>query len=634
MAFFGSKKESDTKQQTVRPVVVKTENVAKELINIASINRVDAATLDFNVLDVQTLTRKKTASNNEMFSEISLAELAQLRDNTLLLDPDFEIKQNYEIEVFSKKARPNYDNLHFSIGVNATMCKIFLSIKSGSKVPFIETFSEDFVELINKKKIRSNLLIGLFDEKMQDIISQMNATMIVNKGLTFDANETFVIADGIEPEPTLDDALIYHYKNKDTKNNTNKVDYSKRNFIQSVVKDETLIEYLKPKKGSSGRNCKGEFLKAKEPQAQYAPTFKVSDKIAIIDNAENIQYKAIDNGYIVLENETYDIRDELDINEVSFKSTGSIETKFDADVTLKVKESDIFKDAVGMGMEVEVSEIEVEGNIGPKARVHAKKAKINGQTHQSSFVKADELYINIHKGEAHGGNVHITRLEQGTVVANSLDVTQATGGHLRAREITIDLMGSHVNVTASQRIEIKRMQGSENKLTIDPLAVESIDENVDEKEKELDMLDERLRFLKKEIERYKIVLQNNESSYLEVKKKLIHYKKNNIAMPDAFVESFKQYQKYEQHLKDLLSEENVKKEQREVINMAINSIQNNIYTARVINRDRWVGYNEIRFKLIDPPMDVVYAPHEGSLEKIFALVKTENDEYIIKAVKE
>jgi chromosome segregation ATPase len=195
-------------------------------------------------------------------------------------------------------------------------------------------------------------------------------------------------------------------------------------------------------------------------------------------------------------------------------------------------------------------------------------------------------------------------------------------------------MGSHVNVTASQRIEIKRMQGSENKLTIDPLAVESIDENVDEKEKELDMLDERLRFLKKEIERYKIVLQNNESSYLEVKKKLIHYKKNNIAMPDAFVKSFKQYQKYEQHLKDLLSEENVKKEQREVINMAINSIQNNIYTARVINRDRWVGYNEIRFKLIDPPMDVVYAPHEGSLEKIFALVKTENDEYIIKAVKE
>jgi hypothetical protein len=33
-------------------------------------------------------------------------------------------------------------------------------------------------------------------------------------------------------------------------------------------------------------------------------------------------------------------------------------------------------------------------------------------------------------------------------------------------------------------------------------------------------------------------------------------------------------------------------------------------------------------------MDVVYSPREGSLDKIFALVKTEDDEYIIKAVKE
>ncbi len=634
MAFFGSKKESDTTQKTVRPVVVKTENVAKELMSIASLNRVDAASLDFNILEIQTLTRKKTASNNEVFNEIPLEELSKLRDNKLLLDSNFEIKQSYEIEVFTKKPRPHYDDLHFSIGVNATMCKVFLSIKAGSKALFCEDFYEGFLDLINKRRIRSNLLVGLFDEKLGDVISQMDAIMVVNKGLNFEDNETFVIAEGIEPEPTINDKLLYHYKEKDTEKKTNKIDYSKRNFIQSVVKDEVLIEYKKPKKGSSGRNCRGEFLTTKEPQTENLPTFKVTDKIAIIENEEHIEYKAVENGYIVFENETYDIRDELDVNEVSFKSTGSIETKFDADVTLKVKENDIFKDAVGMGMEVEVSEIEVEGNIGPKARVNAKKARINGQTHQSSFVKADELYINIHKGEAHGENVHITRLEQGTVVGNSVDVTQATGGHLRAKEVTIDLIGSHVNVTASQRIEIKRMQGSENKLTIDPLAVESIDENVDEKEKELDAIDERLKILKKEIQKYKKILENNESSYIEVKKKLIHYKNNNIAMPDAFVKSFKQYQKYQQFLGDLLSEEIAKKEKREALNIAINAIQNSIYTARVINKDRWIGYNEIRFKLIDPPMDIVYSPPEGSLDKVFALVKTKDDEYIIKAVKE
>ena len=366
----------------------------------------------------------------------------------------------------------------------------------------------------------------------------------------------------------------------------------------------------------------------------HEPTFKVSDKITIIDTPQSIQYKAIVNGYIVFENDTYDIRDELDLNEISFKSTGSIETKLDADVTLKVKENDIFKDAVGMGMDVEVSEIEIDGNVGPNAKVFAKKAVVNGQTHKTSSVHADELSINVHKGEAYGKKVHITRLEQGSVVGDSVEISQAIGGNIKAKEVSIDLLGSHVNITASQTIEIKKMQGSENRFIIDPFGVESVDENIDEKEQELTNIDERVKFLTREIEKYTAVLQTNERSFLEVKKKLIYYKKNNITMPEAFVKSFKQYQKLQQHIIDLKAEVDDNKANREKINIAIHTIQNNIYSARVINRDRWVGYNEIRFKLTDPPMDVVYSPREDSLEKIFALVKTDDDEYIIKAVIE
>lgn len=634
MAFFSSKKEIDTKQKVIRPIVLKTDNVSKELTNIASSNRVDLATLDFNILEMQTLVCKKSSSSNELFNEITLAELRELRNSALLLNPDFEIKQSCEIEVFTKKLRPAYDELSFSIGVNATMCKVFLTFKQGSRVPFVETFSEDILELVNKKKIRANILVGLFDEMMDDVVSQLSARMTVDNEIKFDKKEIYIVAQGIEPEPTVDDAIILHFNEKKEHENIDKVDYSKRNYVISVVKDELLIEYIKPKKGSSGRNCKGEFLAAREPVVLNEPTFKVSDKIAIIDTPQSIQYKAIVNGYIVFENDTYDIRDELDLNEISFKSTGSIETKLDADVTLKVKESDVFKDAVGMGMDVEVSEIEIDGNVGPNAKVCAKKAVINGQTHKTSCVRAEELSINVHKGEAYGKKVHITRLEQGNVVANSVEIAQAIGGNIKAKEVSIDLLGSHVNVTASQTIEIKKMQGSENRFIIDPLAVELIDEDMSEKEQELALIDERLKVLTREIEKYKKVLQTNESSFLEVKKKLIHYKKNNIAMPDAFVKSFKQYQKLQQHLVELKSEEDDKKANREKINIAIHTIQNNIYSARVINRDRWVGYNEIRFKLIDPPMDIVYAPREGSLDKIFALVKTDDDEYIIKAVKE
>ena len=634
MAFFSSKKEIDTKQKVIRPIVVKTNNVSKELMNIASSNKVDLSALDFNILEMQTSVCKNSSSSSELFNEITLAELRELRNSDLLLNPDFEIKQSCEIEVYTKKLRPAYDELSFSIGVNATMCKVFLTLKQGSRVPFVETFSEDFLELVNKKKIRANILVGLFDEMMDDVVSQLSARMTIDNGLKFDKNEIHIVAQGIEPEPTVDDALQLHFSETKGHESTNKVDYSKRNYVISVVKDELLIEYIKPKKGSSGRNCRGEFLTAREPVISNEPTFKVSDKIVIIDTPQSIQYKAIVNGYIVFENDTYDIRDELDLNEISFKSTGSIETKLDADVSLKVKESDVFKDAVGMGMDVEVSEIEIDGNVGPNAKVFAKKAVINGQTHKTSSVHADELSINVHKGEAYGKKVHITRLEQGSVVANSVEIAQAIGGNINAKEVSIDLLGSHVNITASQTIEIKKMQGSENRFIIDPLAIELENEDMSEKEQELALIDERLKVLRREIEKYKTLLKSNESSFLEVKKKLIHYKKNNIAMPDAFIKSFKQYQKLQQHLVELKNEEDDKKASREKINIAMHAIQNNIYSARVINRDSWVGYNEIRFKLIDPPMDVVYSPREGSLDKIFALVKTEDDEYIIKAVKE
>jgi hypothetical protein len=634
MSLFSAKDENINKTKHIRPIVLKTENVAKELANIASSNRVDIASLDFNLLSIQTFIRSTAASKNELFTEIGFEELAQLSKSTKLLDPNFEIKQSYEIEVFTKKPKPAYDTLHFSIGVNATMCKVFLSFKKGAFASLISTFEEDMTEMINKKKIRANLLVGIFDEMMHVVISDLNSIMIVNNSLSFSDNQSFLIAGSIEPEPTVNDNLIMHFRDKNAKIEKNQVDYSRRNFVISVVKDELLIEYIKPKKGTSGRNCRGEFLTSKEPKAENAPVFKVTNKIEVRDSIKSVEYRAAESGYIVYENETYDICDELDLAEVSFKSTGSIETKLEAEVSLKVKESDVLKEAVGMGMDVEVSAIEVEGNVGAKAKVHANKAIINGQTHKSSYVSANDLTINIHKGVAHGNNVHITRLEQGEVMANTLQIGQAIGGHIRSKEVSIDLIGSHVVVQASQLIEIKKMQGSENKFIIDPLAVDTIDEDVGKMEKDLSAIDEQIRLLKRDIEKYNTLIKNNEGSYIEVKKKLIHYKNNGIAMPDAFVKAFKQFHKYKENLEQANFNLTEKKSERERLNISILTIQNNIFSARIINRDKWVGYNEIRFKLIDPPMDIVFAPHEGSPDKVFALIKTENDEYKIKAVKE
>lgn len=635
MAIFGSKKETDIdKNKSIRPTVISTENVAKELIHIAASNRVDLATLDFNLLEMETLTRKKSASKEEVFSEVTEQELKEISKSNLLLDPDFEIKQNYEIEVFTKKENPTYDKFHFSIGVNATMCKVYLTIKEGSFLAHHQNFEEEFLNLLNKKKIRANILVGIFDDMVPDVIKKLNSSLLVNERMTFGKTEPILVAESIEPVPTIDDEVILHFREKNKKDDTDKIDYSKRNFIQSVVKDELLIEYIKPKKGTPGRNCRGEFIDVPEPTANNVPTFKVSDNISVVETEDTTEYRANKNGYIVFENETYDIKDELDVTEISFKTTGSIETELDADVSLKVKETDAMKDAVGTGMEVEVSELDVEGNIGPKARVIGKRVKIDGQTHKTSYVDAADLTINVHKGEARGDEVHITRLEQGIVVANSVDIKQAIGGNITAKEVVVDLLGSNALITASHIIEIKKMQGSENRFVIDPLAVENVDEDVGRRENKLDELDLKIKRLKQDRDKYTEMLKKNEGTFLEIKKRLMYYKKNNIKMPEAFVKQYKQFQKLQAHLDSIEKEIEQQKMKKERLNVSIGTVQDDIFAARIINRDKWVGYNEIKFKLLDPPIDVVYTPIEGSFDTVYALFQTDDDEYIIKAVKE
>ncbi|MCW9025789.1 MAG: hypothetical protein OQJ77_00605, partial [Thiovulaceae bacterium] len=64
------------------------------------------------------------------------------------------------------------------------------------------------------------------------------------------------------------------------------------------------------------------------------------------------------------------------------------------------------------------------------------------------------------------------------------------------------------------------------------------------------------------------------------------------------------------------------------------SFQDNIMDARIVNHDRWTGYNKLIFKLIDPPVEIVYEPQEGSEGKIFGLMEDDDGGYSIQVLKE
>ena len=639
MALFGSKKETPKASvKKIKPVVVRTQHIASEIFKVAKSYEIQPETLDFNLFDVQTYTRVMLDdhSGDTEWKEISPDRLHELDTTKQLLNPNFQIKQLYEIEIFLKQSDDSNPCGDFktAVGANATKSKVYLSVFAGSKLSQYSTFSHDFEDMLNKKKIRAGILIYIFDEMVPSLLSKLSAQLEVAEELSFTKNETYLIAQSPEPTATINDKIILHYETNHEIDEHTRIDYAARGFIQNVKEGDTLIEYIKPQPGKPGRNCRGEFMRPEDPIVRHEPTFGVDESIRVVEDDTSIKYIAKENGYIAFENNTYLIKTEVDVGEISFKTTGSIKSGVDSDVNIFVTEADAIKDAIGPGMIVEVSEIDIDGNVGSNAKVIAKKAKIGGQTHKSAMIRADDVEIHVHKGKAYGRKILVDRLEHGKIDGDEVHVDQALGGHIRAKDITIDVCASHVHVTASRRIEVKQLVGSENSFTIDPLLKKDEQEDLQENTQQIKDLEQELKGVKKELQKYTLFVKEGTPAFLEIKKRLIHYKKNGVKMPESFVKKYKQFQKMQEKIKEFKAKNDVLEDKLNMLTTKTASFQDNIFDARVIMRDRWKGYNVIKFRLVDPPMELVYKPMENSNEHIFGLVQIDDDEYAIRPMKE
>jgi len=635
MSFFGSSSSKPVTSSKMRPTVVRTQNVLAELKKLAKANNKKVDSIDFNILDIQTFTKIAKDKKEVEWEEVSKSMLHEVDDKTALLNNDFHIKQVYEIEFFEKsKEQDIFTKFKTSIGANKSKCKIYLSIKEGSEVKYSNSFAKELLNLINKSKLKAGILVNIFDNMLDDEIDRIAGLLRRAGKEAFREKQTMLIAQSYEPTATIDGELIIHFDKKEDIDDNKKIDYSSRGFIKSVVKDELLLEYIKPKLGIIGRDCRGEIIMPSEPVVKESVEFTTDESIRKEESNECEKYFANENGYIALEGKEYVIKTDVSLDEISFKTTGSISTGLESDVVINVQEKDMIKDAIGTGMVVEVSEIEIDGNVGSGAKVTAVKASVGGQTHRTATVNADELNINVHKGTASGKDIHITRLEHGVVDGSTITIGQALGGTITAKEVTIDLCASHVKVTASKYIEIKKLQGSENIFTIDPLLNEDIDEGLHNNEEKIKELKKIVRDLTKKIELNQKLLDENENSFKEIKRRLLHYRKNGVKMPQAFVNKYKQFQKLTEKLKEEQLEYKKRDEELKSYTLKKSSFQHNIFDARIVNRDRWKGHNELIFKLVDPAVDIKFTPKEGSNEKVFALVEVEEGEFKIKAVEE
>ncbi|MDD4506318.1 MAG: FapA family protein [Sulfurospirillaceae bacterium] len=620
-----SNTDETTESSEFKSIIIDTINVMKELKNIAVANHIKPTDLSFKILKIATFYSDDKSEDNEMGEE----EMKLILDDAFLLNPIIKFKQRYRVEIFKIEKEEDIDVLpQITLSGNKSLTKIIATVAQSHDVKYTSKLEQAMIDDIQIKKIKAGVLLGMRDQNMYKEVKKIVSSIRINGIL--DQAQSFVVCQGVDEVLPINDDLIYHYKKKiNAKSTDGKVDYSKRGFVLAVEKDECIVEYIKPQMGIPGRNCRGLFIAVKEPKKTNETPIGITANVVKKESETSVKYIANRGGYVNFDKGTFDIQDQMEINEISFRSTGSIDANITSNIKINIKEKDILKDAIGAGMSVETTELVVQGNIGSGAKIKAKIVEIGGQTHQSAYIESDKITIAVHRGEANGREIEIDRLEGGKVIGDVVHVKQMIGGEIIAKIVKIDVLISNGKITASEIIEIQELKGNNNKLFIDPSVTKEFNEQILSINKKISVLEEELKAYPKQLGAKKDTIEKNKPTAEMVKTKILELKKNGVEPPITLFAKVKDFQEKVVEYNALLQTYKDKKEELHEFRNSLNQVQTKVFTAKIINHSPWKEFNEIKFKLISPPRDITYNPKEREIAREIMLKDSGNGEYKI-----
>jgi len=593
-----------------KDIILETIDVSKELSSIAKEYNIEVSQLDFDIQNIATFEIDHDVNGDWIELEGGLIKRLEEKDH--FGQDTLEIRQNFTIRVFLKD---DYDDpfrdsiTHLTS--NDDFTKVYFVIEQGSELHYRESLKIDMINHINKKKVLNKVFVNIREKGFRHNLDEFLTQEIP----ILEKNEVFQVGQGISAIPQIDDKLDFLYKKdiqEQSNNTSSRIDHSKRGYMITVAKDDIVIRYIKPQNGVEGKDCRGKVLQIKPPVIDNIPSFKISDNINIIDTDEFIEYISLKDGNIIYENETYDIESQVETGALSFKSTGSINAGTDKDIEINVTETDSLKDAVGMGVKVTVTTLNIDGNVGEKSEITAIDVNIKGQTHQTSKITANKVNIGIHKGKVYADEVIINRLEAGLIEAEIVHIKEAIGGIIRAREVYIHNLFSHLKIFSSKKVVIENIEGSENLIVID---LEGYKDGVSEIDETRVLLTETIQ----RVEYLNRILREDLDEVLEIRRaftianrRINTFEENDVEPPQSLVDTFKQHQGFLEHYKEMKEEVKTKKEKIAIYEKKFSELERAIFDAEIRVNDKWKGYDKIEFRLINPKKTLETIQHKGS----------------------
>lgn len=593
----------------VSSAVIDTENVYEDLKVASKASGVKEEDVNVDILEIHTKYMLDEEEGLKMAEDPSIFD-----DDGLFGDTRLHLEQSYRVRYYDKTVTPKPLLPKITILANKNFTKVRATIHADNKIEYSPEFASELENAINRSLLKHGFLIGIRNDNLKNEVKRISSMLRVNGELAEDV--VFEVAAGIEPKYPINDELKFCYKDKVGEDNPN------ASVLAVVSENEIIIEYIKAKEGKNGRNLKGELLAVEAPTTHNARSaqIKTTDKIRSEEDENSVRYIATQEGYVSEEGGTYDIKEELEVDAVNLKTTGSIEAGLENDVTINVTESDVMKDAIGAGMSIEASTLNVQGSVAESANITTKNVTIGGLTHAKSTITSVDAQIATHLGTLICSNeAKVDRLEGGSIRAKIVHANSVLGGEIIAEEVYINELFSNCSITAAKIVVLGAIKGTDNRITIDIKQIPEYAKNLKTFTTEKQELGRELYKLKANLQDKKSLINANSSSVMYVKKRIEEISKTGAEVPTTLLNKLKDYQALVHEYNSLAKHYRAQKERYDEVINILQKMQDMIFESKVVNKGRWVELNDIKFELIEPRKSIAYTTKENELARVFTL---------------
>jgi Skp family chaperone for outer membrane proteins len=593
-------------KQLFAPFHKKCRNISAEIARVIKSSGVPQQAVDFDILSYNTYIKKGA---DQKWKLIPLDNYDDIFVDKYLLNEQILITQEYNVAIHPTEKESDL-KLNFGIASNESKSLLIATMKEGTIIPNREDIATDIFDAIQKKKNRMKFFIGICEDQLKNNIATFLEYYFKNNST--EGAPKIEVGRCLIPEKSVNDGVIAHYKRKE----------KEKNLVDGVNEGELIFEYRQAKRGMAGRDCLGNFIEAKEPIIKYEDKLRFDENTIRVEQEEDHElYYALKSGFVERDDGgMFKISNDLGVEAATFKGTGSIKPGEEKEVNLKIKESHHSKDAISTGVNIDVTKLEVEGTVGRNTKVNAEEVNVGTQTHRNSQIQAkDNATIHLHRGNLKTKNAKIEILETGIIEAETVEIGKVIGGEIYAREVTIEVLHSNARITASDKIEIKFIEGEGNKLIIDPSKVPSLHEKQDSLNDEYKKLKPKLKIMQTKYMSKSQSFQSKAGLMKKLQDKLKEDKKFKRQSDVNDLMKMKQFQQSAKEVAALKEEFETADKHYKEIEEELHKINDAIFHAQVIHHSTWNGTNEVKF--VDHEQDEEYRVAPKTSQKTVKLEK-------------